>query len=103
MFRRGMSLIFILMMEAIYYSETTVSLRTGFYLSMTLAAFSVSETIHSRQDPLDGGAARFKAATCTQNKRTRTSMHRLGFEPTILVSERAKTSHVVNRAATVLH
>jgi hypothetical protein len=40
--------------------------------------------------------------TRTQNKRTQTSMPQAGFEPTILVFERAKTIHVLDRAATVI-
>jgi hypothetical protein len=39
----------------------------------------------------------------TQNKRTQTSMPQLGFEPTILVFERAKTIHALDSAATVPH
>jgi hypothetical protein len=37
--------------------------------------------------------------TQTQNKRTQTSMLRVGFEPTIPVFERAKTVHPLDRAA----
>jgi hypothetical protein len=51
---------------------------------------------------LDGGSARRKAATYTQNKRTQISMHLVGFEPTIPVFEREKIVHVLNRAATVI-
>jgi hypothetical protein len=40
--------------------------------------------------------------TQTQNKRTQTSIRRVGFEPTILGFERAKTVHVLDRAATVI-
>jgi hypothetical protein len=40
--------------------------------------------------------------TQTQNKRTHTSMPLVGFEPTIPVFERAKTVHVLDRAATVI-
>jgi hypothetical protein len=40
--------------------------------------------------------------TQTQNKRTQTSMHRVGFEPTIPVFERAKIVHALDRATTVL-
>jgi hypothetical protein len=36
-----------------------------------------------------------------QNKRTHTSMPRVGFEPTIPVFERAKTVHALDREATV--
>jgi hypothetical protein len=40
--------------------------------------------------------------TQTQNKRTQTSMPRVGFEPTTPVFERAKTVHALERAATVI-
>jgi hypothetical protein len=40
--------------------------------------------------------------TQTQNKRTQTSMPRVGFEPTITVFERTKTVHVLGCAATVI-
>jgi hypothetical protein len=40
--------------------------------------------------------------TQTQNKRTQTSMPRVGFEPTIPVFERAKTVHALDGAATVI-
>jgi hypothetical protein len=40
--------------------------------------------------------------TQTQNKRTQTSMPRLGFEPTTPAFERAKTVHALDRAATVV-
>jgi hypothetical protein len=38
----------------------------------------------------------------TQNKRTQTSMPRVGFEPTIPVFKRAKTVHALDCAATVI-
>jgi hypothetical protein len=53
--------------------------------------------MHSRQDSLDGGSARRKAATYTQNK-----LPRVGFEDTIPVFERAKMVHALGRAATVI-
>jgi hypothetical protein len=40
--------------------------------------------------------------TQTHNKRTQTSMPRLGLEPTIPAFERAKTVHALDRAATVI-
>jgi hypothetical protein len=40
--------------------------------------------------------------TQTQNKRTQTSMLKVGFEPTIPASERAKTVHALDRTATVI-
>jgi hypothetical protein len=55
----------------------------------------IMSRIDSRQDSLDGGSARRKAATYTgqhktQYKRGQTSMPRVGFEPTIPVFDRAK-------------
>jgi hypothetical protein len=38
----------------------------------------------------------------TQNKRILTSMPQVAFEPTIIMFERAKTVHVLDRAATVI-
>jgi hypothetical protein len=43
-----------------------------------------------------------RRTTQRQNRRTQTSMPRVGFEPTIPVFERAKTVHVLDRAATVI-
>jgi hypothetical protein len=40
--------------------------------------------------------------TQTQNKRTQTSMPRVGFQPTIPVCERAKTVHALDRTVTVI-
>jgi hypothetical protein len=40
--------------------------------------------------------------TQTQNKHKQTSMPGVGFEPTIAASERAKTVHALDRAATVI-
>jgi hypothetical protein len=40
--------------------------------------------------------------TQTQNKRTQTSIPRVGFKPTAPVFERTKTVHVLERAATVI-
>jgi hypothetical protein len=42
--------------------------------------------------PWTGESARRKAAIYTQNKRTQTSMRRVGFEPTTAVFERAATA-----------
>jgi hypothetical protein len=49
----------------------------------------------------DGGSASSMAATYTRNKRTQTSMLRVGFEPTIPVFGRAKTVHALDGAATM--
>jgi hypothetical protein len=40
--------------------------------------------------------------TQTQNKRTQTSMPRVGFEPMIPLFERTETVHALDRAATVI-
>jgi hypothetical protein len=40
--------------------------------------------------------------TQTQNKRTQTSMHRMGSESSILAFERANTVHALDRAAIVI-
>jgi hypothetical protein len=40
--------------------------------------------------------------TQTKNKRTQTSMHGVGLEPTTPVFERAKMVHALDRAATVI-
>jgi hypothetical protein len=49
--------------------------------------------------PLGRGSSRRKGATYFQNKRTKTSMPRVGLEPTIPVFERVKTVHALDRAA----
>jgi hypothetical protein len=60
-----------------------------------------------RQDSLDGGSARRKAANYTQNNtnrinaHTQTSMPRVGFEHTIPAFQRAKTVPAIDRATTV--
>jgi hypothetical protein len=40
--------------------------------------------------------------TQTQNKRTQTSMLRVGFEPTMSVFQRTKAVHALDRAAAVI-
>jgi len=50
--------------------------------------------LDSSQDSLNGGSARHKASTYTWDnaeKRWRTSMPRMGFEPTIPVFERPRS------------
>jgi hypothetical protein len=47
---------------------------------------------------MDGGSARRKAATCTQNKRMLTFIPRMGFESTIPAFERGKRVHALDRA-----
>jgi hypothetical protein len=83
-----------------YYYGSTV-------LCWTLTAFSVFDPIHSRYDSLDGGSARRKAATYTEQYKHRinahkTSMPRVGFEPMIPAFGRAKAVYALGRAATVI-
>jgi hypothetical protein len=78
---------------------------TSLSLSMALQPFGIRpllqfNLIHSRQDSLDGGSACRKASVYTQNKRTQTSMPRVGFEPATQLFERAIAVHAVDRAAT---
>jgi hypothetical protein len=63
--------------------------------------FSFLIYTQSVEESLNGVLARRKAATYTQNKRTQTSMFRVGFEPTIPVFERANMVHAKDRAVTV--
>jgi hypothetical protein len=65
------------------------SWNTSFHFSFLI--------LKSRQDSLDGGSARHKAAI-----NTNTSMPYVGFETTIPVFEGAKEFHVLDRAATVI-
>jgi hypothetical protein len=51
--------------------------------------------VHSRQDSLNGGSARRKAAIYTQNKRIQTSLSWVGLKSTIPAFEQ-------DRAATVI-
>jgi hypothetical protein len=59
--------------------------------------FQFLNPIHSRQDSLDGGSARRRAATYTQ-----TSMLRVELEPTIPVFEVVTTVHALDPAPTVI-
>jgi hypothetical protein len=69
--------------------------------------FRVLNPIHSRYNSLDGGSARRKAATYTQNNTNRINAHRhtcLGWDSNsrFPAFERAKTVHALDRAATVI-
>jgi hypothetical protein len=57
--------------------------------------FNFLNPIHSRYDSLDGGSARRKVATYTQNIN-------IEFEPAIPVFDRAKTVPALDSAATVI-
>jgi hypothetical protein len=82
----------------------SLSVHPSIYLQSfcwTWPLFQFLNPIHSRQDPLDGESVRRKASTYTQNKGTQTFMPRVRFERVTPVFERAKTVHVLDRAATV--
>jgi hypothetical protein len=67
--------------------------------------FQFLSPTHNRQDSLDRGSARRKAAAYTQNKCEQTFMPRVWFEPTIPVFELAETVHALDpldHAATVI-
>jgi hypothetical protein len=67
--------------------------------------FQFRNPIHSRYDSLDGGSARSKAATYTQNNTNRINAHRrpcLDWDADPLSLERAKTVDALDRAATVI-
>jgi hypothetical protein len=70
------------------------------------AFFQFLNPIYNVYDFLDGGSARLKAATCTQDniktEQTETSMPRVGPEPMNPVLERARTVHALDRAAVVI-
>jgi hypothetical protein len=63
------------------HARTRAHTRMYIYMALqsfcwALAAFSIFNLIHSRYDS-DGGPARCKAVTYTQNKRTQTSIPRI--------------------------
>jgi hypothetical protein len=71
----------------------------------TLAAFSVSYTqsVGLLRRVISPSQSRYlHTEQDKQNKRTHTSMTRVGFEHTISVFERAKPVHALDRAATVI-
>jgi hypothetical protein len=95
--------------------DTVSSSSLSFFLSFflygsaalwTLAAFSVSCSCTQSVGLLWRGISPYQGrylhmTTQTQNKRTQTSMPRLGYEPTIPVFERTKTAHALDRADTL--
>jgi hypothetical protein len=67
----------------------------------TWVPFSVSYSIHSWQESLDGGSARQGRYLHTEQHK-QTHMPRVALELTIPVFERAKAVHALDRAATVI-
>jgi hypothetical protein len=65
------------------------------------------DLLHSLYDSLEGNQPVARQLPThrtaqTQNKSTQTSMHQVGFEPTIPAFERGKRVHALDRAATVI-
>jgi hypothetical protein len=77
----------------LYYGSTA--------LCWALTAFSVLNPYTVGRTPLMGDQPVARPLP-TQNKRTQTSMPRVGFELTTPVFERAKTVHALDRATTVI-
>jgi hypothetical protein len=69
--------------------------------SVLLILYTVGRTPWTGDQPVARPLPTHRA-TQIQNKRTQTSIPRVGFEPMIAVFERAKTVHALDRAATVI-
>jgi hypothetical protein len=65
-----------------------------------LKLYTVGRTTQTGYQPVARPLPAHRTAQ-TQNKRTETSMPRVGLEPTIPAFQRAKTVHALDRAATV--
>jgi hypothetical protein len=70
-----------------------------FFSSLTI--YTVRRAPWTGNQPVARPLPAYRTAK-TQNKRTQTSMSRVGFEPTILVFDRAETVQTSDRAATVI-
>jgi hypothetical protein len=66
-----------------------------------LIVYTVGRTPWTGDQPVAKPLPRHRT-TQTQNKRTQTSMPRVGFEPTTPAFERAKTVHALDREVTVI-
>jgi hypothetical protein len=84
-------------------SLSTKSIYVTIALCWALAALSLFYLIDNRQDSSDGeSACPAHRTTQTQNKCTQRSMPQVGFEPTMLVLQRTKTVHALDREVTVI-
>jgi hypothetical protein len=81
------------------YASTVFSLDLGRFFSF-LIVYTVGRTPWKGDQPVARPLPTHRI-TQTQNKRTQTSMRRVGFEPTIPAFERAKTVTALDCAATV--
>jgi hypothetical protein len=75
-------------------------LGPGLFFSFVIFSYAVRGTPWTSDQPVARPLPTHKAMQ-TQNKRTQTSMPRVGFEPMIPVFERVKIVHALVRAATV--
>jgi hypothetical protein len=88
----------------LFYSSDIMTLQSFVWpwpLFQFLNLYTVGRTPWTRDQPVARPLPTHRT-TQTQNKRTQTSMPRVGFEPTTSVFERAKTVHALDLAATVI-
>jgi hypothetical protein len=71
-------------------------------LFQTLNLFTESVRLLGRGDQPVASSLTVNRVAQTQNKRTQTSMSQVGFEPRVLVFERAKTVNALDRTANVI-
>jgi hypothetical protein len=74
--------------------------RTSVKRSLSLEFLNLGQSVGLLGRRISSSQGRY--LTQTQNQHTETSMPGLGFEPTILAFERAKTFHALGGAATVI-
>jgi hypothetical protein len=70
--------------------------------------FQLPNHVYTRHDSLDGdqpvaNPLPIQRTRQAQNKRTQTSIPRVGFEPTIPVFQQAKTVNALDRAASLIY
>jgi hypothetical protein len=82
------------------YGSTVLFLDLGQFFSFLILR-TVGRTPWTGDQPV-ARPLPTRRTTETQNRRTQTSMPRVGFEPTIPVFERAKTVHALDSAAIVI-
>jgi hypothetical protein len=93
---RCMFLIFFFFLLWLYSPLSTI----GRFLSF-LILYTVRKTPWRGNQPVARPLPTYRT-TQTENKRTQTSLPRVGFEPTIPAIERAKTVYILDRAATLI-
>jgi hypothetical protein len=91
--------IYLSIYPSIYSSTSLVNLARFFFQFLNL--YTVGRTLWTGDQPVSRPLPTHRT-TQIENKRTQTFMPRVGFESMIPVSERAKTVHGLDRAATVI-